>query len=164
MIIINDIISFLNGRSNIRFLPFIHSKDNYEVYYEYISKVGSIVDNDLDKIYNHSTNYILCKLQINENIENYCIKLESFENLLDTNIKFDITNNIFSVIEKKINITTIDKSRYTLSKINYDGFKIINNQRLTDLYFGDGTYSLYMKILRKNKIEELSNLLESSSD
>lgn len=159
MIIINDIISFLNGCSNIRFLPFIHSKDNYEVYYEYISKIGSIVDHDLDKIYKYSTNHILCKLQINENIANYCIRLESFDELLDSNIKFDITNNIFSVIDKKINITTIDESRYPLSKINYDGFKIINNKRLTDIYFGDGTYSLYMKILRKNKLKELSNLL-----
>lgn len=159
MQVVEDLISFLNGRSNIRFLPFIHSKDNCEVYYEHIFKVGSIIDHDLDNIYIHSTNYVLCRLKLHGNVGNYCIKLESFENLLDTNIKFDITNNIFSIIDKKINITTIDKSRYPLSKINYDGFKIINNQRLTDLYFGDGAYSLYMKILRKNKLTELSNLL-----
>lgn len=159
MHVIEDLISFLNGRSNIRFLPFIHSKDNCEVYYEYIYKVGAIIDHDLDKICTYPNNYVVCRLDLYGNVGNYCIKLESFDELLDTNIKFDITNNIFSVIDKKINITTIDKSRYPLSKINYDGFKIINNKRLTDLYFGDGTYSLYMKILRKNKLEELSNLL-----
>ena len=159
MQVVENLVSFLNGRSNIRFLPFIHSKDNCEVYYEHIFKVGAIIDHDLNNIYIHPSNYVICRLNLYGNIGNYCIKLESFEYLLDTNIKFDITNNIFSVIDRKINITTIDKSRYPLSKINYDGFKIINNQRLTDLYFGDGTYSLYMKILRKNKLKELSNLL-----
>ena len=95
---------------------------------------------------------------LNGNKELYSLLVEKYMEKI-RNLIFNITNNIFSVIDKKINITTIDKSRYTLSKINYDGFKIINNQRLTDLYFGDGTYSLYMKILRKNKIEELFNLL-----
>lgn len=159
MHVIEDLISFLNGRSNIRFLPFIHSKDNREVYYEYIYKVGAIIDHDLDKICTYPNKYVVCRLDLYGNVGNYCIILESFENLLDTNIKFDITNNIFSVIDKKVHIQSSDKNRYPLSKINYDGFKIINNQRLTDLYFGDGTYSLYMKILRKNKLEELSNLL-----
>lgn len=160
MQVVENLVSFLNGRSNIRFLPFIHSKDNCEAYYEHIVKVGAIIDHDLDNISeNYSPNYVICRLKLHGGINSYCIRLGSFEELLDTNIKFDITNNIFSVIDRKINITTIDKSRYPLSKINYDGFKIINNQRLTDLYFGDGTYSLYMKILRKNKLKELSNLL-----
>ncbi len=159
MQVVEDLIVFLNGRTNIRFLPFIHSKDNCEVYYEPIIKMGAIIDHDLDKIYYLPSNYILCRLNLGGNIGNYCIKLKSFNELFDNIIGFNINNDIFSVLDRKVNIQSSDENKYLLSKINYDSFKIINNQRLTDLYMGSGTYSLYMKILRKCKLKNISNLL-----
>ena len=73
MQIVENLVSFLNGRSNIRFLPFIHSKDNFEVYYEHIFKVGAIIDHDLNNIYIHPSNYVICRLNLYGNIGNFVL-------------------------------------------------------------------------------------------